>query len=136
MEKPKGKNRVWKCFKLIEETTKQLEERSKVENMNESEYIRYLFLKSVGTSVKYRDLFDFSNKSAYSTTGSITDRYFVKGMQYKMQNEWRMVIGGEYKPLELNCFDGYFINSTPFQYAMLMKTEEFMEGINLVEREE
>lgn len=39
MEKPKGKNRVWKCFKLIEETTKQLEERSKVENMNESEYI-------------------------------------------------------------------------------------------------
>ena len=44
MEKPKGKNRVWKCFKLIEETTKQLEERSKVENMNESEYIRYLLL--------------------------------------------------------------------------------------------
>ena len=113
-----------------------MEERSKVENMNESEYIRYLFLKSVGTSVKYRDLFDFSNKSAYSTTGSITDRYFVKGMQYKMQNEWRMVIGGEYKPLELNCFDGYFINSTPFQYAMLMKTDEFMEGLELVEKEE
>ena len=86
--------------------------------------------------VKYRDLSDFSNMSAYRTTGSITDRYFVKGMQYKLQNEWRMVIGGEYEPLELNCFAGYFINSTPFQYAMLMKTEEFMEGINLVEREE
>ena len=54
MEKPKGKNRVWKRFKLIEETTKQLEERSKVENMNESEYIRYLFLKSVGTSKEQR----------------------------------------------------------------------------------
>ncbi len=86
--------------------------------------------------VKYHDLSDFSNMSVYRTMGNITDRYFVKGSKYKLQNEWRMVIGGEYEPLELNCFDGYFINSTPFQYAALMRTDEFMEKLELVEREE
>lgn len=86
--------------------------------------------------VKYHDLSDFSDMSAYRTMGVMTDRYFVKGLKYKLQNEWRMVIGGEYEPLELNCFDGYFINSTPFQYAMLMRTDEFMEGLELVEKEE
>ena len=73
--------------------------------------------------------------SCHRTTGNITDRYFVKGLPYKLQNEWRMIIIGQ-EPLELNCFDGYFINSTPFQYAMLMRTDEFMEGLELVEKEE
>ena len=86
--------------------------------------------------MKYHDLSDFSDMSVYRTTGNITDRYFVKSLKYKLQNEWRMVIGSEYEPLELNSFDGYFINSTPFQYATLMTTDEFMEGLELVEKEE
>lgn len=44
MARPKGKNVIRKHFKLTEETTKLLAERSKAENMNESEYIRYLLL--------------------------------------------------------------------------------------------
>ena len=44
MARPKGKNVLRKHFKLTEETAKILEERSKAENMNESEYIRYLLL--------------------------------------------------------------------------------------------
>lgn len=44
MARPKGKNVIRKHFKLTEETARVLEERSKVENMNESEYIRYLLL--------------------------------------------------------------------------------------------
>lgn len=44
MARPKGKNVIRKHFKLTEETAKLLAERSKVENMNESEYIRYLLL--------------------------------------------------------------------------------------------
>ncbi len=44
MARPKGENTLRKHFKLTEETAKILEERSKAENMNESEYIRYLLL--------------------------------------------------------------------------------------------
>ena len=44
MVRPKGENVIRKHFKLTEETAKLLEERSKAESMNESEYIRYLLL--------------------------------------------------------------------------------------------
>lgn len=44
MARPKGENVIRKHFKLTEETAKLLSERSKAENMNESEYIRYLLL--------------------------------------------------------------------------------------------
>ena len=44
MARPKSENVIRKHFKLTEETAKLLAERSKAENMNESEYIRYLLL--------------------------------------------------------------------------------------------
>lgn len=44
MARPKGENTLRKHFKLTEESAKLLAERSKAENMNESEYIRYLLL--------------------------------------------------------------------------------------------
>ena len=44
MARPKGENTLRKHFKLTEETERILNERSKAENMNESEYIRYLLL--------------------------------------------------------------------------------------------
>lgn len=44
MARPKGENTLRKHFKLTEETANLLAERSKTENMNESEYIRYLLL--------------------------------------------------------------------------------------------
>ena len=44
MARPKGKNTLRKHFKLTEETANLLAECSKAENMNESEYIRYLLL--------------------------------------------------------------------------------------------
>lgn len=44
MARPKGENVIRKHFKLTEETAKLLAERSKAENKNESEYIRYLLL--------------------------------------------------------------------------------------------
>ncbi len=50
MARPKGENVIRKHFKLTEETAKILEERSKAENMNESEYIRYLLLNQSGNS--------------------------------------------------------------------------------------
>ncbi len=102
-----------------------------LEKINEAEKYTTQFGYDAGI-VKYRDLSDFTDMSAYRTTGNITDRYFVKGLPYKLQNEWRMIIIGQ-EPLELNCFDGYFITSTPFQYAMLMSTEELLEGLVLIE---
>ena len=44
MARPKGENTLRKHFNLTEETAKILAERSQAENMNESEYIRYLLL--------------------------------------------------------------------------------------------
>ena len=44
MARPKGENTLRKHFKLTEETARILAECSKAENMNESEYIRYLLL--------------------------------------------------------------------------------------------
>lgn len=44
MARPKGENVIRKHFKLTEETAKLLAEHSKAENMNESEYIRYMLL--------------------------------------------------------------------------------------------
>ena len=44
MARPKGENTLRKHFKLTEETARILTERSKAENMNESEYIRYMLL--------------------------------------------------------------------------------------------
>lgn len=44
MARPKGENVIRKHFKLTEETARLLAEHSKAENMNESEYIRYLLL--------------------------------------------------------------------------------------------
>ncbi len=44
MARPKSENTLRKHFKLTEETARILAERSKAENMNESEYIRYLLL--------------------------------------------------------------------------------------------
>lgn len=44
MTRPKGENTLRKHFKLTEETARILTECSKAENMNESEYIRYLLL--------------------------------------------------------------------------------------------
>ena len=44
MARPKSENTILKHFKLTEETARILNERSQAENMNESEYIRYLLL--------------------------------------------------------------------------------------------
>ena len=44
MARPKGENTIRKHFKLTEETARILAECSKAENLNESEYIRYLLL--------------------------------------------------------------------------------------------
>lgn len=77
---------------------------------------------------------DFENMSEYRETGRWTDRYFVKGLSYKNQNEWRVIIAGEQEPLEANYGSGILIHTAPFRKSLLMKTVDFWNSeITIVE---
>ncbi|OUQ60379.1 hypothetical protein B5E58_00480 [Tyzzerella sp. An114] len=78
--------------------------------------------------ILYRNLYDFDNTEEYRTTGSWIDRYFVKGLSYKNQNEWRIIIDGEKEPLKANCGNGFLLQTSPFKYSTLMKTTELLNG--------
>lgn len=74
----------------------------------------------------YRDLNDFSDYSQYYTTGSVLDRYFVKSIDYKAQNEWRLIINGEERDLVPNCGKGFLLKTKPLSSAKIMKTDDFL----------
>ena len=76
----------------------------------------------------YRDLSDFSDYSQYNTTGSPLDRYFVKSIDYKNQNEWRLIIDGEERKITPNCGKGFVLKTKPLERATIMKTEEFLNA--------
>ena len=78
--------------------------------------------------ILYRNLYDFDNTEEYRTTGSWIDRYFVKSLSYKNQNEWRIIIDGEKEPLKANCGNGFLLQTSPFKYSTLMKTTELLNG--------
>lgn len=78
--------------------------------------------------VLYRNLGDFDNTEEYRKTGSWLDRYFVKGLSYKNQNEWRVIIDGEQEALTSNCGNGFLLQTFPFKYSRLMKTIELLNG--------
>lgn len=76
----------------------------------------------------YRDLSDFSDYSQYNTTGSPLDRYFVKSIEYKNQNEWRLIIDGEERKITPNCGKGFVLKTKPLERATIMKTEELLNS--------
>ena len=78
--------------------------------------------------VLYRNLTDFDDTHEYRITGSPLDRYFVKSLSYKVQNEWRVLIDGEKQSLVPNYLDGFLIESTPFDFSVIMKTQELLNG--------
>lgn len=78
--------------------------------------------------ILYRDLSDYDNTEEYRKTGSWLDRYFVKGLPYKNQNEWRVIIDGEKEPLKANCGKGFLLQTSSFEYSRLMKTAELLNG--------
>ncbi len=78
--------------------------------------------------ILYRNLNDFDNTEEYRKTGSWLDRYFVKGLPYRNQNEWRVIIDGAREPLKANCGNGFLLQTFPFKYSMLMRTTELLNG--------
>lgn len=49
-------------------------------------------------AITYRDLTDFKSEEynlVYNRTGSILDSFFVKSRNYKIQNEWRLLLGSD-----------------------------------------
>lgn len=78
--------------------------------------------------ILYRDFTDFEHTDEYRTMGSPLDRYFVKGLDYKNQNEWRVIVDGEKRSLETNCGSGFLLKTPPLKYTMLMKTEDLLNS--------
>lgn len=81
-------------------------------------------------SIIYRDLQDFSERGDYSTayniSNSVYDRYFVKDISYKNQNEWRLLIDGTCKYLEPNCGEGFSIFIGKLAWTYLFETSAFL----------
>lgn len=81
--------------------------------------------------IYYRDLSDFCEMGVYRRTGSILDPYFVKSIvPYKQQNEWRMILTGD-SNIQLNQLDGYIIKTSPFEFATIFETPEFINGFSV-----
>lgn len=78
--------------------------------------------------ILYRDMIDFENMNEYRVAGNWLDRYFVKGLTYRNQNEWRVIIAGEQGMLKANCGTGILLHTYPFQGSQLMKTTDFLNG--------
>lgn len=79
-------------------------------------------------AILYRDMEDFENMQEYKTTGSRYDSYFVKGLSYKNQNEWRVIIDGEKEPLKINCETGFMLYTYPLESSIIMETDRFLNG--------
>ncbi|GEM_PF-1292850 len=84
----------------------------------------------------YRDLEDFSEigdySTAYNISNSFYDRYFVKDISYRNQNEWRLLIDGTHKPLEPNCGRGFSIFIGKLDWAYLFDTSTFLNTFQYV----
>lgn len=76
----------------------------------------------------YRDLTDYEHTEAYRLTGSAWDIYFIKGLGYQMQNEWRIIIDGEDGEIKENCGNGFLLSTSPFKFGKIMKTSEFLNA--------
>ena len=79
--------------------------------------------------ILYRDLSDFEHTEEYRKTGSVLDPYFVKSNKYKGQNEWRVIIDGEKQSLQPNRGTGFVLETAPLEYAVLMETQAFLNGV-------
>ena len=46
-----------------------------------------------------------------------------------MQNEWRVLLASN-EHIELNEHGGYYLDVAPFEDAIIMRTEELLEGLS------
>ena len=84
----------------------------------------------------YKDLENYADMDNYRKSDNLDDRYFVKGLSYKNQNEWRVIIDGEKEALVANCGTGFILKTYPFQVSRLMTTEELLNGEIKIGKEE
>ncbi|GIP35916.1 hypothetical protein J2TS4_51260 [Paenibacillus sp. J2TS4] len=77
----------------------------------------------------YRDLNDYSNPNinVYNLTKSVFDPLFVKSEQYKMQNEWRLIVDGSDNYLPTNADGSYIIKIEKLEWANIFDIETFLE---------
>ena len=90
-------------------------------------------------SISYINFKDFSNndeiKNAYNRHRSPYNRYFVKDLKYKNQNEWRIIIDGSMKHLKANCGEGYSLEVGEFDWMHICKTSIFLDTLRLFDND-
>lgn len=86
----------------------------------------------ISKPIIYRNLTIFSKSYnhliSHGENNSIYDRYFIKDVRYKDQNEWRILIDGSKEPLVANCGDGYSIEIGKLDWSYLIKTSTFLNA--------
>ena len=83
----------------------------------------------------YRDLAVFNSeeyKKTYRLTGSLYDPFFVKSIDYKIQNEWRLVIVGSEEKLSPNNGDAFSINIGAFNWGFIFHSDTLIKTLELV----
>ena len=90
--------------------------------------------------ILYRDLSRFdtdeyreSYKSMYNNT---YDRFFIKSIDYKAQNEWRLIIDGSEECLQPNNGDAFVISVGAFETGSVFQSDVFIETFRIVTKAE
>ena len=98
-----------------------------LEHIVGSDQYQHNHLAYSADSITYRDKQNYSEEAVYHS-GSPLDVYFTKDSSYAVQNEWRVLLASN-DPIELNEHGGYYLDVAPFENAIIMRTEELIEGL-------
>lgn len=105
-----------------------------LEHMQFSDQYHKNHLNYSSGPIRYGDKQNYSNGAIYHSIGSPFDIYFAKDSSYEPQNEWRvLLISNDH--IELNEYGGYYLDVAPYEYAIIMRTEELVEGLTYDESE-
>jgi len=82
----------------------------------------------------YRDLNRFDTKEyneVYNRMGNGYDNFFVKSIDYKEQNEWRLLIGGLENPLKPTNGDSFSINIGTLESGHIFQSDIFLNTLKI-----
>lgn len=90
----------------------------------------------IADSINYENLNNFSYiDKQYNLNKSVYAPFLKKDISYKTQSEYRIIIDGITKQLELNLYGGYIINLGKFEWAHIFETKTFLNDFYIIEDE-
>lgn len=91
-------------------------------------------LHLIGKSVKYCDINkEYSLDTLNNENADWTIPFFTKDNAYKFQNEWRLIAVHEKKDLLKSPQEHWICDIGPFEYALKIDTETFINGTLVIE---